>query len=1764
MRGRKGKSNNPSAMLSAAIYMGLVALVRIARNRSSKKTRKFCHSIEKIWASARESMEERQNLSPVQNAEPNMRGQFLKFVWSSTKRFGNREFKRVYSWLEGTVGPLNALLNYAGARLRDIAMALYPFPKPQAFQIREYPDGSKKVFTKEEADNIIDDGAINVYWKYGYKGKGEDSFIFLSHPTLPGLDFVDMIRVYCVELCRQCFINHVPRTEAHRYIRLLIHRLKPFLDWVYTDGQEGRRKFNPDADQELRKIVLEIHSLYKKRHRTRQRITKRRGESSVSLSIERIRKQLIQQLEKTTDQIEQEALLKFLDYLDTALVADGDVEKIIKQVREKVVKRLKKTDNKIERAILQRMLDYTDKDSLVDRDDKTPFEQIREWIITQVSKTSDTVERRLLLELLDYLDINAGVVAERDIEKLVEQILPLSQREGNEWHRVLFSDLHHPVSLRQVVFSGDKMLDSLSPILVVAELPVAKHSGQVDLTIFIRREIKGQILWTPVMILEVKTKTAFDFNLYGLQLKRKRKRTITPAFYAWKRTMNEEEWRNIITSGPGEDALDQLGDYEHEILAEYRQMVTQDSVPPSSLWKGVIVLDTDQSPIDIYPAFQYLLEELMTGFIHQLVEQDSTISIAPEPLSSGDNAPKVALFITPSKGPARLLDEMESPTSLAIEDPFSDREPDDRTLTLYVSIPSPTSSGMTAARLSRNWHLLHHLKESQETSPTPIEFVWVDFMGDYGSDGLLRKRFGIDRLHKDGMISQEVYRNLTDTLWSIRFLDLSTNIDEVLTEGMDAFDKLCKHITTVLPGNEDIEYIVVLDGWEDLRAMVPGHQQNLVRTLEQRLLDALPQSNINIIWIDSGTPHTRMNIHYQRKCISPLRYDSPRRTHLDEIIYNIPTTPRRFWWVNPQQEDVRIIIQDTPSQADPWKVAIHAPQLIGFAEKFRGLARRDGIVAPEDVAQDITNAKSMYGKGVTLSSIYASTGHLSDGSLSEVLDNALTLVPSVLRLRGPVSDDEQEETPPVKDTRWQSAIQTVSSVGGSTMGERIELDVTRPPPRPRGTDRYIDTLSNPEEEGITRPWHYDRTPTQFPQDEDESSVSTHPPVVKATGVEEIDTIETRERELRRLHYATKSLKDQTSCSKELRDCCKRIERFCVRQFSLLRENPSLRTPEFFHSALLQVRKIILEDPQRFTVWKILVPYRQGLFDLLNSDNRLVLKEVMERTPDVLLLYGSNLFLAVLVALGEGSLSLVEHLWNPIAEWTFYQLGMNIHDDKVRSVYSFQAILSNLRSRVKTLSQLTLPERTTEQEQVGALFWEESEFGFNALLLIPHEDGFLTGFIEGLGDRWIPAKWHSCVTVPQRLKEFVGEALTSTDATPLVVTTVLETKVLWVPMMDEYDELQWASFILEHGKPGGRWNIIPWLKLETTVPLAAPSRVPTIPDSVDETIKRLARVKHRTIPVELVACVNKDLEVYEVILHGASFKERREFTRTNELVQFLRTPVRKGTGYRSHGTTLTWDHQRDILYDDPLSFLIPLVHRSRFYPEEFHYPGTCKEILASTTGNEITMVILQEDTTYRIEFEDLPQDSSIRGLEDIDLDVYALGLLTECAELYDPRHRTKHPVTLNVGAIMDIKFSKLYEYSRLEDALQAAWIYRWEEREGEEGPKDVIEKVADDIPMYEDSLVFRYKGLEIRSEVSYKIIVVFLESEDGNDLDVYVVNDVYKYLNDSQFAGAIHSERVDTEVNESLAPYEIEEDDLEVIRDEVKQVLMETGVRFYEE
>jgi hypothetical protein len=1541
--------------------MGLVALVRLASKRTSQKTRNNYISIEKMWQKVRNQLKQNKakkiiDFSPVQNAEPNMRGHFLKMVWSSTWRYGNRERKRVYSWLEGTVGPLNALLNYAGARLRDLAMTRYPFPEPEPFQIREYPDGSKKIISKEEAEHLGFDDATKAYWRAGYREKGKSPLILFAHPTLPEMDFVDMIRAHMVELCRQCFIHNVPRGEAQRYIRLLLHRLRPFLDWVYTDGAQGRPYFNRYSDHELREIVYEIRSLYGRRAGIEKSVT------------------------------------KGLDVPEYSFLSIEAFKKKVKDLRD---------------------------------------------------TTNNEEEAKVYSNVLDHID--EGRIEQRDVEKLIDQVLALSSREGTEWHRILLSDLHHPKSLRQVVFAGDTMLDEHSSALIVGELPVSKKKGQIDLVIFLRRETSGQTIWTPVMLLEIKTKTSFDYNLYGLRTGNQSEEDYAPSLYAWKHMASDEEWNEIFSSSPSPRTLTQLKEYESELLQEYGEVAPFDTAPPKSLWKGVVVLDTDQSPLEVFEAFHTLLDDLVMKITSGLLDIEKTTSYSLGSTASS-KMPRIAAILTPGDGPIELLKETCTPDSLPIDDPFSERVSDDRYLTLYVPVPSPTSAGNAAAWISRNWHLLNHIHECTVILKN-TETYWIDLIGDFSGETLVKKRFGLDLLLSEGWIDKKQYTILDGLLDKIRFIDLSTNIDQILTSKNHGLDSLVDNLRLSLQDKSRSERIIVIDGWSEFRNIVPSTRQHLLRSLENRLLENLPLSNTNIIWIDSGVEHTRMNKHYQRPSVSPLSHDSPRRMHLDEIIYNIPTSTRSFGRFLPKNDDERFIVQDVPADAPPWRIMIRVPQLVDYSKKFRGGQRRKPTLTQEEVYGK--EFRPMYSRGVTLSSINSDTRRYSQRRVSELEGLALSLVPSILRPRGAQAESQGQKPEPDHHPR-QIITHTVATGKTSTLFGRLNFNPDAPPPKPHRAKReYVPA------DDITRRWYYERVPSHLFGDDDEAHVVMRPPIVRTTIASNIDTKRTRRRELKRLLNTARFLKRKKALSKGLLSCCEKIANICAECLSgEYDERILLHTLEL-------IRDTILEDAERARIWETVRPIRQGLFNLLNSGNRSVLEEVFERSPDVLLLYGNNLFLTVLAVMDCVYNEILHHhvvpLWQSVVEWELYQLGFKVQKGIANSKYDIHSIYSNLVARARILPTLNLPDRILSTQQSGQIVWTGEMGKYSAWIVFQTEKGVVAGLVDDLHSQWLRPSWYRCTSDPQALKNKARQALYSTERNTIVVSEVRSHKIIWM-LSDGEDGTVWFSSVLEYGNPQKTGSLVPWIRLTEIYEVPSPYDEvfePPIPpvdveryvdDFLRETISTEQDVTHVTCEVS----INAEKRAYEL-----QFKDRlRESTQdtlflndTESLVRILRHPIRKGVPLKTkNGLHLMWDHRKDIQYSDceiirgntreiiSTTFLKPLVHRSAFHFGEFLFPKTCDELLSTTAGDKVTLSIQSEGSRFYVALRGASPQSSLRHLESLELNIFDLGLLTECTQLVDTKKKTRHDVEIDARDLFGFSFSQLSDYPRLQEAI----------------------------------------------------------------------------------------------------------------------------------
>ncbi|MHA2380294.1 MAG: hypothetical protein ACXADS_13560 [Candidatus Thorarchaeota archaeon] len=1573
---RERTDNQSNKVLSRAVYSGLSALTRLAKSRATKSTEKYAESIGRIWAEAREKYSEQKATKPhdfsaIRGAEPNMRRLYLKMLWESTRPYGNNESKRVYSWREGTVGPLNALLNYSGAQLRNLVLTRYPFPDPDYYQVREYADGHRVVLNRTTALSHTEDNVVKQYWKAGYRGNSRHPRVLLAHPTLPGLDFADMIRAHLVEMCRQCFIHNVPRSGSYRYIRLLMHRLRPFLDWVYTNGETGRKDFYPEADRELRRLVLEIRAIYGRRIGRSRRLTK---------------------------QLEEEIPSEGVEFL---------------------------------RSKATRLL----------------------------GSASDKATRNACRTVLDHIDL--GNVSSEDIERFLNHVVACAQREGNDWHMVLLSDTARPFSLRSVVFGGDSMLHEPSDFLIASEVPVVSDlgRGKADVVVFVRREVGKHVVWTPIMLFEIKTRTAFDFNLYGFRPRTKKPDTYVPVLHAW--TTKPKGWKEVIRQIPPKTSLGQVSAYEEGILSEYRKLVPNDLSAPLALWKGVVLVDTSQNYLKTTTAFRVILDDIIQGLITQRYDSTDWRSFYLEAHDDGnDDVPCVVVTLAPVKAPLYTLRTKKSLDRLPEKNPFENRVADDRILTLYVSVSSPTSSGPAAAWVSKLWHLLNHLDECFQSSPRKPRVLWLDLLGDFPTEELIGTRFGLKNLSKKGEITTSQLTELNTVLDTIRFVDLSKDINLCLLGGTEeSLQGLASKITQSIGSNSG-ELIVILDGWNELTNLLTPNRKQLGQVLEHAILEWLPKRNVNIIWVDRGAPYPMVSGTYQRQCLSPLPYDSPRNFLLDEILWNLPTTPRVFGWRTPWREDIRAIVQDTPTSVPPWTTRIWVPHLRDWAKKIRGVTDRQPTVTEMEAVYD--SVDTMYGRQVTLSNIRTDTSSLHQDSV------ALDLIPSLLRER--VSGSTVEEPVSDESSPWKIVIiQADSQSSPIGLRERLHLNPLVAPPVPnRSGGRRMPLYV--EADRINRGWLHKSLVT----DQNEiigRRYSRRPPLVERTEENAVDSGMTRRREVRRVLSAAQFLKRELPIHDNMQLLFDKIIDCCTR---------GLEAGEDFGydflDTLTAIEEILESDKESRSLWELLTPTRQELVDHLGSANQDMIQRISLTNPKVLFLYGNNLFLAVLAAsekvLMTDRSSLSIEAWESVAEWQLYQMGFQRNTSTAYTLqpkYDFQALYWNVVWRIKTLSSISAPETLLESSQFGQIVWTEDDGRFDLWLIIPDE---LTGqMVAGLvPDLSMPRlKWGFYRTVinPEQLFESAQRASTSSECMTVALTAVNNQKILWGQGGEEGDE--WYPLgVLQFGSPPkGRIVPIRWLKISkvperimTDIAGNVPSKPPENIDSSSTEI--LTDISTRPIYTERVRCiVNIDIvqRVYRVEFKSHNtgrIIDSVDTHDTHELKSILRHPLATGLPLETDdGSLLVWDPLTDVDYSEVeisegasihLGFLKPFVRRAKFYAQEYVVPQTCDNLLRTTVGKEVNLVIRADESflergvfrCFRIEFRGPALGPRLRRLENMWLSIYDAALLAECEQIVDPDMGARYPTSLSIEGMNKLRISdRLSKYPRLFSLLREA-------------------------------------------------------------------------------------------------------------------------------
>jgi len=493
----------------------------------------------KIWDDAkREYYKTVREKSPkatlLQGVENNIRRNFQKIMLKTSVRYGNTEVKRKRRGENKKY--LNQLWDYAGSRLRDVAMERYPFPSVRRI--------------------VNQDGAVT----FGYLGSSRDPEYIPTH-SMPELDFADMIRSHLVELCRQCLKYGLPQRAAKRYIDELIDRLTPFLDYVYTDRRSGRAHFTPDAAKELRDIVFRIRTQFGKRNGCSQSIT-----STILQSID--------YTEITQDS-------EMIPISSDECVDDDDelIHFDVPAVDEN------KTDDE------GTVPDYESedyKDLILRIVEKCQTERFPDWkvhlqFIKGLIENGTLTHRdaKYILQLAVEESRRIGIAFHDFIAHAYSTRAPFTM-----YGPIRYGDTMAPDKSGLLLIAEIPVADGTGRVdLVLFRRKTLPHADDSPDT----------VVWEPCMVIEIKTRSSFNLDLYAIGTKSSdlTVRVIEPILD--RRKMTDDEWERVIAGTPSRYEKMQLGAYTAALISDYRRIARADNSPPDDLIQAVLVVDSKEN-----------------------------------------------------------------------------------------------------------------------------------------------------------------------------------------------------------------------------------------------------------------------------------------------------------------------------------------------------------------------------------------------------------------------------------------------------------------------------------------------------------------------------------------------------------------------------------------------------------------------------------------------------------------------------------------------------------------------------------------------------------------------------------------------------------------------------------------------------------------------------------------------------------------------------------------------------------------------------------------------------------------------------------------------------------------------------------------------------------------------------------------------------------------------------------------------------------------
>ncbi|TFH07431.1 MAG: hypothetical protein E4H14_08505, partial [Candidatus Thorarchaeota archaeon] len=829
-----------------------------------------------------------------------------------------------------------------------------------------------------------------------------------------------------------------------------------------------------------------------------------------------------------------------------------------------------------------------------------------------ITTSSDWKERVKKLREL----IKKKTLCRNDARYIMTDLLEHSRKLGVSFHDFISNSefTTRPFSLSNIFRYGDEMATERSEFLIVCEVPVADGQGRVDIILFRRKRLQRaddahvEYIWEPYILLEIKTRCFYNLDLYATFTKSKDRSRRVMEHTKELRRSEDDEWRQVIDATPIDYEREQLDAYEREIIQSYSKYAHRDLHPPTRLKKGVLVVDLKEN----WELLRDNIKELILEAYHK---------------SEGATLTKREHFhINPEVKDLRmglvLFSDLKRKETTPVEkvnylDPFhySKKQQDSREFILYLTVSGKGSPAQSAAQIAALWHGLEILHERIKGSHRDV--LWFDLSGALATP---KKR---KRIFRSVLQPSSVKRFLRRR---IRFIDLSGSVSSYL-QGTTALIQVRKDIQTLL--KDARRPVIVVTGFDKIRSSAQKERVPLLdRFLTQFLNDAPEHSSV--LWFDRPVPITQTSQRYDTRSIAPFYSESPWMNLVDEIIYNIPTAPRRYGSYVPVEDDQRWLVTE---KNDDFTVApILIPPLYKWGERFRSDSARE---------ENIISQNTFYLRSSSYSSQRQGTHVEWDEDDEEAL---LELVPHLQRFYEEESGDSKEEEKqrikrlvlPSAPSSPQPFLSRVCYAPHQYLTE-VEHDgrVTRIEPLAR--------INHRREYRKSRLYGAPR------------KVTTHPPNVALLIYNNKDIVSSAREELRGIRSVLEIIRKRHGEKQEWSEL--------IDSFSGLvdRKNINSNQPADLFSVLRSVKMVLESHPTSQRLWHQLLSNRTRAPQGLTSEQELVLKKLTAQYPDLLSVTGNQFLLILLTAIYEADISepprnLIENLWQYLVPWQLMTLG----------------------------------------------------------------------------------------------------------------------------------------------------------------------------------------------------------------------------------------------------------------------------------------------------------------------------------------------------------------------------------------------------------------------------------------------------------------------------------------------------------------------------